>query len=90
MLQWHEADMYNRMYLNLEGGKKCAMPRYYKDKIYTKEQREHIGGYLAGKMADELAEVIANYPGDYYRDKAEADIAAFRRKEFLSSKGETL
>lgn len=41
--EWHEADMEGRTYLPIDGGKKIALPRYYKDKLYTKEQREHIG-----------------------------------------------
>jgi len=36
MKKWHKSDLENRMYVNLEDGKKIAMPRYYKDKIYTK------------------------------------------------------
>lgn len=49
MKQWHEADINHRMYCNAEGGKKISMPRYYKDKIYTKEQQEHIAAHLASK-----------------------------------------
>lgn len=43
MLRWHHADPYKRMYCNLKDGKKIAMPRYYKNKIYTPEHRKAIG-----------------------------------------------
>jgi hypothetical protein len=35
MVQWHHDDLLNRMYIPIEDGKKIAMPRYYKQKIYT-------------------------------------------------------
>lgn len=40
---WHLADLENRMYCPIEDGKKIAMPRYYKNKIYTEQQREIAG-----------------------------------------------
>lgn len=47
---WHLAAPLERMYLNLEAGKKCAMPRYYKLKIYTDEQRRKTGQVAREKM----------------------------------------
>lgn len=41
-----------RFYLPIEDGKKIAMPRYYKDKIYTKLQRVEIGNYIRGQNVD--------------------------------------
>lgn len=48
--KWHKSDMENRMYCPIEDGKKIAMPRYYKDKMYTAEERE-IVSYAAFKKA---------------------------------------
>lgn len=89
MRQWHEEDMYNRMYLHFEG-KKLSMPRYYKDKLYTKEQRQHIGSYLAGKMQDELSKKMDQYGPNYYRDKAQADKAANDRMLYRTNKTDKL
>lgn len=86
MIEWHESDIENRMYLNIEGGKKISMPRYYKDQIYTIEQREHIGAKLAVKMEEKLKLDISQYKGDYYRDKAESELAAQRRREYRNRK----
>lgn len=36
MVKWYEADLEERMYCNIEDGKKIAMPRYYKEKLYQK------------------------------------------------------
>lgn len=48
--QWHYNDLLDRMYCNIPGGKKIAMPRYYKNKLYTAVQREQIGQHLADTM----------------------------------------
>lgn len=53
MIKWHKSDMLNRMYLPQEDNKKIAMPRYYKEKIYTRIQREHIGIYTEEKLIEE-------------------------------------
>lgn len=36
---WHKDDLCGRMYIPLEGGLKIAMPRYFKEKIYTPGER---------------------------------------------------
>lgn len=88
--KWHEADMLNRMYCNIEDGKRIAMPRYYKDKLYTKEQREHIGDHVVRKSEEINKRIIEDYGPDYYRDKAEADKQAIKRKDYLNKKGDKL
>jgi len=35
---WHLNDLENRFYIPIEEGKKIAMPRYYKNKIYNEDQ----------------------------------------------------
>lgn len=90
MISWHESDMNNRMYCNIEGGKKISMPRYYKDKIYTKEQRQHIGAYQASRIMDEENKKIQEYEGDYYRDKIESDKAAMRKREYKDQKNDKI
>lgn len=57
MNRWHLADLENRMYCNVDG-KKIAMPRYYKDRIYTQSEREVIAYYArlnSDKVNDEIA-----------------------------------
>lgn len=71
------------MYLNLEGGKKCSMPRYYKDKIYTHEERSIVAGFQKGEMEKRFHENVAKIEG-YGKYHSEAVKAAFRRKEINS------
>jgi hypothetical protein len=46
MRKWHKRDLTNRYYIPLKDGKKIAMPRYYKDKLYTSHQKKIIGATL--------------------------------------------
>lgn len=60
-IAWHKADFQKtehgifteRMYLPLYDGKKIAMPRYYKEKIYSKLQRELIGNQMRNVPLEE-------------------------------------
>lgn len=53
MRKWHWSDLKDRMYVSLPGGKKASMPRYYRDKIYTEEQKKVINAHIAEKMLKE-------------------------------------
>lgn len=53
MIRWHNNDLLNRMYVPMKDGKKIAMPRYYKDKIYTETQKLLINNHLKIVMSDE-------------------------------------
>lgn len=50
MAAWHKADLLNRIYCNVEEGKKISMPRYYKDRIYTLEERSQVSGFYKGQF----------------------------------------
>lgn len=79
-IAYHLRDMYNRMCVNYDGNKKCAMPRYYKDKIYTREQRSEIVGHMRGEIEKKALEEVQkniNNPG-FVRAKRQAVEAAFR------------
>lgn len=54
MIKWHKKDLEKRMYVNIPGNKKIAMPRYYKDKIYNELEKEKIAMYL--KLVSEIEE----------------------------------
>lgn len=43
--RYHKADLLNRTCCVLPGGIKVSMPRYYKDKLYTVEEREDIAAH---------------------------------------------
>lgn len=79
MVRWHHMDMKDRMYLTLEDGKKIAMPRYYKDKIYTESERKYINWHCERLRQKKLRkqEKKGNIPSE--RDKAEGVKAAFKK-----------
>lgn len=78
MIKWHHADPNNRMYCNIEGGKKIAMPRYFKQKLYDDEQRIEIGHNTRKRMLldAERQEQLGNTVS--FRDKEQAILAALR------------
>ena len=60
MQKWHHDDILNRMYLTIADGKKVSMPRYYKDKIYTREQRGQIKAKFTHEYQNKLDRMLAN------------------------------
>lgn len=85
MINWHLEDIEGRMYCNLPDGIKTSMPRYYKQRIYTDEQRQIAGIAAHQRMMDETRMAI-DKKGVllYYRDRTEAVAAAFRRMHYQS------
>lgn len=53
MINWHKNNLEERMYVPIEDGKKIAMPRYYKDKMYNEEEKDKINKYMV-KISEEL------------------------------------
>lgn len=49
--KWHHINLEERHYLPLKSDGKASMPRYYKDKIYTSDERQKIGAYMAETMS---------------------------------------
>lgn len=72
MVNWHKEDLLERMYCVIEGGKKISMCRYYKDKIYTPEERELVAFYShklgVDKMREFQAKMMMKY-GDLWEAK---------------------
>lgn len=77
MEKWHKADMLNRMYCNIPDGKKIAMPRYYKDKLYTEMQRKRIAFFQLQEMIKKQNEEMEKQGDDYWNNKLQVDRAAF-------------
>lgn len=53
MRTWHHADLLERMYCVIADGKKIAMPRYYKNKLYDQIEKRKIGQKLSAEFAKE-------------------------------------
>lgn len=80
MIAWHQANLLDRMYINIGDGKKAAMPRYYKNKIYDQEQRNIIAGHHKGQHEVETINAISEYSGNasYAWEKNQAVKAAYQ------------
>lgn len=79
MAAWHAADIENRGYCVVEGGKKIAMPRYYKDKIYFDHERKAIAeAGLRRALQEEFMEMMKDdeYAMKQYRERQEKAKAA--------------
>lgn len=74
---WHKKDIEGRTYLNLMDGKKIGMPRYYKDKIYSEEERERVAfqGLLTCRG-------LAEKDTRTHEQKGQAILAAYFHMEF--------
>lgn len=78
MVKWHNADPLNRMYLNVGDGKKAAMPRYYKDRIYDRDTRSEIAGFYKGEIEQQLLLQDLTWSTEDHIAYQEAVKAAFR------------
>lgn len=90
MCRWHTADLDNRMYCNIEGGKKIAMPRYYKDKIYNEQQRKRVAFFQQQKMMKHEDELLQKHGQEIYAQRAEAHQAAFQKMYRKAQEGNKL
>lgn len=81
MIRWHKNDLLNRMYINIGDGKKAAMPRYFKNKIYSNAERSEISGFQKGQIEIKTLQEIHSYEGNasYARDKNQSIKAEFRK-----------
>lgn len=69
MYQWHKQDIYNRMYIPLDDGKKIAMPRYFKDLIYGESERKKII-LVSASRSDDLSAERQNYLHRMYGERS--------------------
>jgi len=87
MKNWHtKGNIENKVYLPLKDGKKAAMPRYYKDKLYDKGQKFRIGVFMRAESQKQIDQLQDQY-GDLYNYKiAEETANDFRRMAKKSEK----
>jgi len=90
MVLWHKADLDNRMYCNLTDGRKISMPRYYKDKIYSEQERKRVAFFSRLAMIQEQLRKEREAGAYYWRNRAEAHQAAFRKMKFHSTLNDKL
>ncbi|AXH77080.1 MAG: replication initiator protein [Microviridae sp.] len=72
--KWHKKDIFNRVYLQ-DGEHKISMPRYYKDKIYTKLQRQSIGLVSEERQIEKYQEDLSTLTKKQFDDKMTKEAA---------------
>lgn len=86
MVAWHKADLKNRMYIPYEDHK-IPMPRYYKEKIYTKWQRETVARHYADKEKEYiLTHSIEEIDIEYQKFIKLAVASSYKMKNYKSKK----
>jgi hypothetical protein len=90
MIDWHLSKPMERMYIPLKDGKKASMPRYYKDKIYSKELKEMASFYYKQKADVETEKQILYYGDNYQKVKEEQYFNGNRKLNINQQKSKLL
>ncbi|QCQ84969.1 replication initiator protein [Blackfly microvirus SF02] len=75
MIAWHHYAMTQRAFVMTQDGKQIAIPRYYRDRIYTKDDKKQIA--FVTSQERELAELKIS--PQMRRDMLETDIIKFKK-----------
>lgn len=82
MTAWHNATD-DRLYANLPDGKKCTLPRYFKERLFTQDKRNAISLHYELLHLQKLQEqkFPENFHRHYLNHKAAVQ-AAFKHQSF--------
>lgn len=90
MIKWHKSDIENRMYCNIPGNKKIAMPRYFKDKIYNEFEKVRISNHIKVKAEQEENKLMEELGSDYSKIMVERHIQQFNNMHKNAEKNRNL
>jgi hypothetical protein len=79
MIKWHKNSIEERMYCNIKGNKKIAMPRYYKDKIYNEFDKVRISNHIKQKAEEQEIKLINELGENHQQIIVERHIYAFEK-----------
>lgn len=88
--KWHTNDLDKRFYIPLKDGKKIAMPRYFKDKIYNSEQLGHLKGVMEKLSQEKIKELEKEYGDNLYYELSQQHIHAFKQLHKNATKNDKL
>lgn len=77
--RWHRADLGGRMYVPAIDGKKYSMPRYYKDKLYSEQERK-IAAFHARNQAIQREQDERSKNPNYDHEKDLAQLSAMKNR----------
>ncbi|OBQ38073.1 MAG: hypothetical protein AN484_24540 [Aphanizomenon flos-aquae WA102] len=79
MINWHKADLTKRMYVPMKDNKKIAMPRYYKDKIYSEKEKQKVAISIKEIAEKQVNEEMLELGDAYNAIMAERHVFAFQK-----------
>jgi len=85
MIKWHKSDLENRMYVPIEDGKKIAMPRYYKDKMYTEQEKDKINKHMGNLDELNYKKLIQLHGSEYEIDRIQMEQGLFQFKKMYKN-----
>lgn len=88
--KWHTKSLEKNCYLPLKDGKKAALPRYYKSKIYDSVEAGHLKGFFETLSINQTEKAIKKHGQDYHSIKAKSDKAAFLKMHYREKQNRTL
>lgn len=90
IINWHKDILTERMYVPLKDNKKIAMPRYYKDKIYTEAEKSRISRYIESVLEEENNKLVEIHGENVFSYLAEKHIDQFKKMHKRSKNGEKI
>jgi hypothetical protein len=87
MIIWHKNKLTERMYVPMKDGKKIAMPRYYKDKIYNELEKMQVASFIKILSEKMLNEEMEEHGENYSTIMADRHIYAFKKMYKTAEKG---
>jgi hypothetical protein len=90
MIRWHKDDLENRMYVPMKDNKKIAMPRYYKDKLYSESEKNRIVRHMEDIMLESDEKEMEKHGKNYFSYLAERHLNLFRQMHKKSKENEKI
>ena len=87
MIEWHKNDLTKRMYVPMLDNKKIAMPRYYKDKIYSEIEKQKVANAIKQMLENQTDEEKELLGEAYGAVMAERHLFAFKKMYKQAEKG---
>jgi hypothetical protein len=90
MIIWHKNKLTERMYVPMKDGKKIAMPRYYKDKIYNELEKMQVASFIKILSEKMLNEEMEEHGENYSTIMADRHIYAFKKMYKTAEQGRNI
>lgn len=89
MKRYHKADP-DRMYVTNPGGIKLAMPRYYRDRIFSEEERAlhaiKVQQLSPQRLKDEIEDFYKKFPREHYERSWSEGVKALLRRFYIQAR----